>query len=163
MNDKNVQIGKNLERLRRNVSRDVLAAKMCDKGYRWSRATVFNIETGERALKLQEAIDVLDCLGLGVGYLPTLVQSKADDEALRKLDDLELSIERMKTAVIDLETCRGQIEEYLNEDVRKKRFYEEEEVPFEMPSAPVLKRLREAFDESRIYADFGEYVETHLL
>lgn len=55
-------IGSNLERLRGDMSMDMLAAKMRDRGYSWTKTTVFNIEHGKRPIRLVEAADVLECL-----------------------------------------------------------------------------------------------------
>lgn len=52
------QIGKNLTMLRGDMTQAELAGKMRSLGYKWSQATVWAIEKGERTLKLTEAIDL---------------------------------------------------------------------------------------------------------
>lgn len=84
-NDDDYQIGRNLKRLRGDVSREMLAAKMVERGFRWSRATVFNIEDGKRSLKLKEASAVLECLDLN----PTSDLSKLLDTQ----DEVDLAID----------------------------------------------------------------------
>lgn len=80
-----VEIGRNLARIRQRagITQAKLAEDMRgDYGYKWSKATVWSIETGERPLKLTEAQDVLKCLRLDwVTYLPVLLQggSAVDD------------------------------------------------------------------------------------
>ncbi len=46
------------------MSMDKLAEAMRTRGHKWTRVTVFNIEHGERMLKVQEAFDLLDSLGI---------------------------------------------------------------------------------------------------
>lgn len=80
-----VAIGRNLARMRQQagMTQSKLAEGMRGSyGYKWSKATVWSIETGERPLKLTEAQDVLKCLQLDwVTYLPVLLQggSAVDD------------------------------------------------------------------------------------
>lgn len=56
-------IGKNLQTLRGDVSQEELASKMRGYGFKWSKATVWSVEQGERPLRLSEAQAVLQCLG----------------------------------------------------------------------------------------------------
>lgn len=56
-------IGRNLSMLRGEVSQEELANRMRDAGYSWTKMTVYNIERGERQMRLAEAVDVLRCLG----------------------------------------------------------------------------------------------------
>lgn len=79
-NETDIQIGKNLTELRGDVSMDLLAAKMRDKGNAWNKSTISKIEHGERQLRLAEAVDVIECLGLSVhDNLPRLVSSGIDN------------------------------------------------------------------------------------
>lgn len=65
-NKRDNQIGINLSRLRTqaNVSMDMLAARMRARGNKWTKATVYKIEQGERALRFQEGIEIAQCLGM---------------------------------------------------------------------------------------------------
>lgn len=58
------QIGKNLSRLRGEMSQADLADKMRERGYKWSQATVWAVEKGERPLRLTEAQDVANILNV---------------------------------------------------------------------------------------------------
>ena len=72
-------IGRNLQRIRTeaNCTQDELAKEMRSLGYKWSKTTVWSIETGERPLKLSEAQDLLKCLGYDwISYLPILLQGE---------------------------------------------------------------------------------------
>lgn len=115
---RDVQIGRNLMQLRGEVSRELLAAKMCDKGYKWSRTIVFNIETGKRSLKLQEASDVLDCLGLNpVSDLPKLIMSDADAHVLWVAGRIEKSLQTAARGVTGLRVHIEDFDRYLTNDV----------------------------------------------
>ena len=52
------QIGKNLARMRGDMTQKVLADEMRARGWKWSQATVWSIEKGERPLRLAEAEDL---------------------------------------------------------------------------------------------------------
>lgn len=63
MEDMDKVIGRNLSMLRGEISQEELANRMRDAGHSWTKMTVYNIERGERQLRLAEAVDVLSCLG----------------------------------------------------------------------------------------------------
>ncbi|MEV7800931.1 helix-turn-helix transcriptional regulator [Microbacterium foliorum] len=56
MNEK--QIGKNIARLRGEMSQGALALRMKELGHKWVQSTVSSVENGERPLKLSEASDL---------------------------------------------------------------------------------------------------------
>ena len=56
-------IGRNVRNLRGSMTMEMLAAKMRDLGHKWTKITVHNIETGERQLRMKEAVDLADCVG----------------------------------------------------------------------------------------------------
>jgi|GEM_PF-1577207 len=66
---RDVLAGENLAILRGDVSQAALAERMRERGWKWSQATVWAIEKGDRPLRLAEAVDVLDVLRAGVGGL----------------------------------------------------------------------------------------------
>lgn len=85
-----VAIGKNLVILRGDMSQADLANKMrTEKGHPWSQATVWNIEKGDRPLRLSEAKDLSDLLGFNLSLLfqpPLEHQYTAEaEEALRNV------------------------------------------------------------------------------
>lgn len=51
-------IGKNLVRLRGEMSQKDVATAMRDRGWKWSQATVWSVERGDRPLRLAEAQDL---------------------------------------------------------------------------------------------------------
>ncbi|OJU43626.1 MAG: hypothetical protein BGN98_10445 [Microbacterium sp. 69-7] len=64
MNDHDELIGRNLARLRLDVSQTELATKMRALGHKWTQPTVVSIEKGERPLRMSEALDVASVLGV---------------------------------------------------------------------------------------------------
>lgn len=56
-------IGRNVRNLRGNMTMEMLAAKMRDLGHKWTKITVHNIETGDRQLRMKEAVDLAECVG----------------------------------------------------------------------------------------------------
>jgi hypothetical protein len=56
------QIGQNLIRLRGGRSQQDVADEMRELGWRWSQATVWSVEKGERPLRLSEAGDLASVL-----------------------------------------------------------------------------------------------------
>lgn len=62
--DRDEQIGRSLVGIRGTMSQADLALRMRERGYKWSASTVWAIEKGDRPLKLTEAVDVLEILGI---------------------------------------------------------------------------------------------------
>lgn len=57
-------IGRNVQRLRGDMSQKSLADAMKARGWKWSQPTVTSVEQGARPLKLGEADDLVDLFGL---------------------------------------------------------------------------------------------------
>lgn len=76
-------IGENVKRLRGDRSQEALAKTMRTMGHAWKKQTVYNIETGQRQLKLTEARDLLRILGHDPYRDFALLFQSADDVALR--------------------------------------------------------------------------------
>ncbi len=64
-------IGRNLARLRDSVSQTDLASRMRTRGHKWTQPTVVSIEKGERPLRVSEAMDVSEILGVDLYDLVT--------------------------------------------------------------------------------------------
>lgn len=73
----NVRIGRNVSIHRGEMSQVQLAAMMTERGNKWSQATVWNTEQGNRPLKLKEAIDLAEVLSVS---LDSLVGSETQSE-----------------------------------------------------------------------------------
>lgn len=72
------QIGRNLIAFRGEVSQKDLASSMRALGFRWSQATVWSIEKGERPLRLSEAEGLAQALGKSSVWLLTRTDAAAD-------------------------------------------------------------------------------------
>lgn len=77
-------IGQNVARLRGDRAQRDVADAMRARGWKWSQTTVWKVESGERALRLAEAIDLEEVLGgpLQVSKEPSEVEADAATEAL---------------------------------------------------------------------------------
>lgn len=56
-------IGRNLVALRSDMTQKALADAMRERGHKWSQATVWALEKGDRPLKLTEAKDLVEIVG----------------------------------------------------------------------------------------------------
>ncbi|MFC9559921.1 helix-turn-helix domain-containing protein [Agromyces sp. NPDC056965] len=63
------QVGENVVRLRGDRSQKELADEMRERGYKWSQATVWAVEKGNRPLRLAEAAVLAEILRVSVGVL----------------------------------------------------------------------------------------------
>lgn len=88
------QIGENLARHRKGMSQKELADRMRELGWKWSQATVWSIEKGERPLRLAEA-EALEGI-LGFDSITSLFASDAEAE-------LEVAGEELFRARTELE------------------------------------------------------------
>jgi len=57
-------IGQNLQKARDSVSQTELAQRMRERGHKWTQPTVVAVEKGERPLRMAEAIDAAEILGV---------------------------------------------------------------------------------------------------
>src|SRR5699024_8890274 len=56
------RIGRNIMKFRGNISQQTLAEKMRSKGFKWSQATVWATEKGDRPVRLSEVIALSEVL-----------------------------------------------------------------------------------------------------
>ena len=85
MSVSDAEIGANLLVRRGDLSQKDLAAAMKAKGWKWSQATVWSIEKGERPLRLAEAEDVAAILGTSVMGLARAPLVAKVDQAAKQL------------------------------------------------------------------------------
>lgn len=84
------QIGRNLITLRESMSQKELAERMRKLGFKWSQATVWSIEKGERPLRLTESEALGSIFGIHARSLTLTERSLARVMFARALgDDLE--------------------------------------------------------------------------
>jgi hypothetical protein len=80
---RDVLTGGNLAEIRDDRSQQWVADAMRERGWKWSQATVWSVEKGERPLKLWEAEDLADILEVSVSRLtamplPAAIRSRMD-------------------------------------------------------------------------------------
>lgn len=75
------QIGRALRVVRAEHSQQELADAMRDRGWRWTQATVWGVEAGKRPLRLAEARDVAEFLGVAI----TALVSDGSDSVIASL------------------------------------------------------------------------------
>lgn len=101
-----MSIGRSVSAFRGDMSQQALADKMRERGWKWSQATVWSVEKGERPLRLAEAMDLAQILGirdlLQFGSTPKAHELLA---AWRKLDTAK---EALKAAGNDYEAARAE-------------------------------------------------------
>lgn len=71
-------IGQAVMRLRqsRNLTQQSIADLMRERGFRWSQATVWSVESGERPLRLHEAFALTDGLEADINELRSDVEPR---------------------------------------------------------------------------------------
>lgn len=121
-NPRDVLVGENLTRLRGEMTQQALADAMRKKGWRWSQATVWSVEKGERPLKFSEAEDVAQILQTPLANLsrPTALALvdrglklagdevlSAFNEAVESLLSLEASRDWLASVIKDAEGTPG--------------------------------------------------------
>jgi len=127
------KIGHNLLILRGEMSQEELADKMRTLGYKWSKATVWSIEKGERPLRLTEAEDVmkiLDPSSAGLWPLTSDLDYASMDRTLinlkdkiNELFDIWQEVEDMRTSiaatasVLKEDNALGSIEPHVKEEL----------------------------------------------
>lgn len=97
------QIGRNLAQLRGEMSQKELAAEMRRRGWKWSQATVWSIEKGERPLRLTEAQEVAAIFEADL-WLLTL--EEATLRATRRVRRVELAERALREAIQEYDEAR---------------------------------------------------------
>lgn len=108
MSEKDVAIGENVTKLRGAKTQQDVADAMRARGYKWSQATVWAVEKGERPLRLAEASDLAAILDQQVD---ALVSNSLEAALLNRMQE---SVRAVATSASDL---RAAAKAY--EDARK--------------------------------------------
>jgi len=103
MSDRDEAIGQNLTRFRGERTQQDIADAMRSLGYKWSQATVWAVEKGERPMRLTEAIDVAGILGVDVSDMVSTRAEGMFRVALRKMMD---AYENLGKVVSDYEDAQ---------------------------------------------------------
>ena len=90
----NAEIGSRLKKVRESaeVSQDALADAMGLRGFKWSNRTVWQVETGDRPMRLTEAIETCEVFGVSMDVLLGQAWPKPSSHAYL-LDEAMASIE----------------------------------------------------------------------
>ena len=86
-------------RERRRMSQEDLARAMSDSGCRWHQATVYKVETGQRRVRLAEAVSLAENLDVALGVL---VAAPPDREVVETLSRLVADLNRIESDVAAL-------------------------------------------------------------
>lgn len=90
------QIGRNLAKLRGDMTQKDLAVAMRARDFKWSQATVWSIEKGERPLRFSEAIALSDLFHRPVERLLAMEDREAE------IQDLASRLQRKAREIQDL-------------------------------------------------------------
>ena len=113
----NEQIGENVTNLRESsgMSMDKLANAMRARGHKWTRITVFNVEHGERMLKLQEAFDLLDALGVDQESGMRIITSENEGKrrVRSEIRNLHDGLDGLRDAISAIQVSRLMLQSFL--------------------------------------------------
>lgn len=106
--DKN--IGERVKAARGGTAQNAVANEMKALGHRWSQATVWAVEKGERSLKMAEGRDLAMVLGVSV---LDLLEDKAGSDAYvwirREVSELNRSCDRLLESLIEWAARRQRV------------------------------------------------------
>lgn len=115
MTGRDAAIGENLTRLRGEATQQEVAAAMRLAGYKWSQATVWAVEKGDRPLRLAEAADLAKIFNKDIASLVMLpVEAALNEhigEAFRSASESMDAIRRATEQFLrDKESIRAALE-----------------------------------------------------
>lgn len=91
------------------MSQDALAEKMRSLGHKWSKATVWSVEKGERPLKLSEAMDLCTILSTGPHDLDALTFETLDADLQSAMTTLRESEQSLDAQWASIEAKRQEL------------------------------------------------------
>lgn len=97
------QIGENLAQMRGDMTQKDLASAMRERGWKWSQATVWSVEKGDRPLRLSEAQDVAAILNSDL-WLLTIEEAAV--RALRRTQNVERADAALREAIYEYDDAR---------------------------------------------------------
>ena len=120
------RIGANITRFRGDLSQRELAARMRERGWKWSHLTVGSVERGERPLRLSEAEDLREILGAEYWALVSLneaeVSLRVAARALDRAQDmLETSVRQFIDAQLSLKVAAAAVDSDLLDWAMRER------------------------------------------
>lgn len=154
MNIKDETVGQNLAKLRKrsSLTQEELAARMRARGHSWTKMTVYNVERGDRQLRLVEASDVLTCLGYDSQTdLPRLLMNEQEAVIVEAIDQLKVAISGINVRCHDIYRVRYYLEHVLDQD--------EDELPKGGKFMPVSEETKEAIMQALEKSETSEIME----
>lgn len=103
--ERDINVGKNLTRYRGSRSQQAIADAMRERGWKWSQATMWSIERGDRPVRLVEAADLAVVLQISIEDLlarPSVAQAARD-----AIDAAEEVLAAHKKAVRAIDMLNG--------------------------------------------------------
>lgn len=117
MTEMNRDIGANLVKMRGKTTQEQLAHMMQQRGYSWTKMTVYNIERGERPIRLNEAVDVLKCLNIDAGDgLKALIRNDVDAKITDLVHNLRTAVEDARGTCISVRQLRRSLQSWFGEN-----------------------------------------------
>ncbi|WP_346922120.1 helix-turn-helix domain-containing protein [Glutamicibacter creatinolyticus] len=102
-----VSVGANLKEFRGSMPQAELARRMTDRGFKWSQATVYEVERGGRPLKLSEALELAEVLGIVPEQLWSgSVEGRAAREALKAHREWQEILTKIREDAVRFEAIR---------------------------------------------------------
>lgn len=147
-------IGENVVTLRGEMSQKALADAMRERGHKWSQATVWAVEKGDRPLKLTEANDLAGVLGTDV-YHPLTQPPRALSlyrALVGRYERLNAAEHALVEAVRVYEEARHRLNKFVTDGAA--RGMEEEVDAFREPvERTVLDVVGPVVEEHRVWAE----------
>lgn len=137
-------IGKNIARLRGDMSQAALAEHMKAKGWKWSQSTVWSVEKGDRPLRLREASD-----------LAVILQASVND-LLRAPYVLDV-VKRINEEIADLRVEHRAMSELVERMILERLSLESLTIPDppELAPSPEVETARRKAKEALAQYSFG--------
>ena len=163
-------IGENFRRIRTEAGWSMvdLAKKMNERGFNWTKVSVYKIETGERQLKVNEAINAFSVMGrdAGTSFARLTEVSDIDKQARDAIEETLRGIKLMLNyswggvAIGGRRNIKSIIEGKEWDDYKLP----EDEMP--KPSEEMMQRLREveaATSADRVLEFLSRYMKDYAL
>lgn len=106
-------LGANVRYLREHASMSQveLARRMAERGWSWHQATIYKVETGKQFVRLDEALDLADLLGVTLDRLTWAIGETAEEELVTlAITSLRERMQEAAVAIIRLRVAQGMAE-----------------------------------------------------
>src|SRR4051812_1127815 len=91
----------NIVRFRADRSQQYVADAMRERDWKWSQATVWSVEKGERPLRLSEATDLAEVLGILLPVLLAQPEEARVHESMHECRQARAALEAGATAYLE--------------------------------------------------------------